>query len=102
MVEVPGINNQFLNMGSRMLAVCFTDEIHGWVVGYDGTILRTSAGNNLDALLLSGQEDLLLIAIGGVGIVIVLPIGRFVFRRRKGRMNTTHTGGDSKSAPEIL
>lgn len=90
------------NMGSRMLAVCFIDEIHGWVVGYDGTILRTIAGGNLDALLFSGQQDLLLIAIGGAGIVIALPVGRFVLRRRKGRMNTTQAGVDSDSAPEIL
>ncbi len=90
------------NRGYRMFAVCFVDESHGWVVGSDGTILRTSAGGNLDALLLSGQEDLLLIAIGGAGIVIVLPVGWFVLRRRKGRMNTTQTGVDSDSAPEIL
>ncbi len=90
------------NMGSRMLAVCFIDELHGWVVGYDGCILRTSAGGNLDALLLSGQQDLLLIAIGGAGIVIVLPVGWFVLRRRKGRMNTTQTDVDSESTQEII
>jgi photosystem II stability/assembly factor-like uncharacterized protein len=90
------------NRGNRMMAVCFVDELHGWVVGSDGTILRTSAGNNLDALLLSGQEDLLLIAIGAAGIVIALPVGWFVLRRRKGRMNTTQTGVDSDSFPDIL
>ncbi|MCK5390375.1 MAG: hypothetical protein KAJ36_07785, partial [Candidatus Thorarchaeota archaeon] len=88
--------------GNRMMAVCFVDELHGWVVGSDGTILRTSVGNNLDALLLSGQEDLLLIAIGGAGIVIALPVGRFVLRRRKRRMNLTQTGVDSNSSPDIL
>lgn len=88
--------------GYRMMAVCFVDELHGWVVGSDGCILRTSTGDNLDSLLLSGQQDLLLIAIGGAGIVIVLPAGRFVLRWRKRRMNTTQTGVDSDSSPDIL
>ncbi len=90
------------DIGSRRMAVCFVDDLHGWIVGYDGCILRTSAGSNLDALLLSGQEDLLLIAIGVAGIAIALPVCVIVLRRRKGRMNTTQTGVDSDSAPEIL
>ncbi len=85
-----------------MMAVCFVDELHGWVVGSDGTILRTSAGGNLDALLLSGQQDLLLIAIGVAGIAIVLPVGVLIHRRRKRRINITQTGVNSESTPEIL
>ena len=90
------------NRGYRMIAVCFVDELHGWVVGTDGTILRTSAGGNLDSLLLSGQQDLLLIIIGVGGIVIVLPVGRFVLRRRKQGMKTTQAGVDTKSTMELL
>ena len=88
--------------GYRMIAVCFVDELHGWVVGTDGTILRTSTGNNLDVLLLSGQQDLLLIAIGAAGIVIVLPAGCFVLRRRKRRMNITDTDGEPESTTDLL
>jgi len=88
--------------GSRMMAVCFVDELHGWVVGSDGCILRTSTGGNLDALLLSGQEDLLLITIGAAGIAIALPVGILVLRWRKRRIHAVHTDGDSKSTPEIL
>jgi len=90
------------NRGNRMMAVCFVDELHGWVVGSDGTILRTSTGSNLDALLLSGQQDLLLIAIGAAGIVIVLPAGRFVLRRRKRRINMADTDGDHESTTDLL
>ncbi|TFH05870.1 MAG: hypothetical protein E4H14_11895 [Candidatus Thorarchaeota archaeon] len=88
--------------GNRMMAVCFVDESHGWIVGSDGTILRTSTGGNLDALLLSGQQDLLLIIIGVAGIVIVLPAGRFVFRRRKQKIDMTQTGIEPESTAELL
>ena len=88
--------------GNRMMAVCFVDELHGWVVGSDGTILRTSTGSNLDVLLLSGQQDLLLIILGAAGIVIVLPAGRFVLRRRKRRMGMTQTSIEPESTAELL
>jgi len=88
--------------GNRMMAVCFVDELHGWVVGSDGCILRTSVGGNLDALLLSGQEDLLLILVGVLGIAVILPVGVIAFRWRKRRIQAVHAGGNSKSSPEIL
>lgn len=90
------------DIGERMMAVCFVDEVHGWVVGYDGCILRTSTGGNLDALLLSGQEDLLLIALGTAGIAIALTIGTLGLRWRRRTIRATHTGIDLKSTPEIL
>lgn len=94
--SVPG------DIGSRRMAVCFVDELHGWVVGYDGCILRTSAGGNLDALLLSDQQDLLLIIIGIAGIVIIFPVSKFALRRRKRRMNITQTGKEPRSTTELL
>ena len=74
---------------SRMMAVCFIDESHGWVVGYDGVILRTSLGGNRDTILISGQQDILLIGIGVVGIVIIIAAGGYVLRRRRKRMSIT-------------
>jgi photosystem II stability/assembly factor-like uncharacterized protein len=90
------------DIGERMMAVCFVDELHGWVAGYDGCILRTSVGGNLDTLLLSGQEDLLLILIGVVGIAAIIPVGVMALRWRKRRISVIHINGDSKSTPEIL
>ena len=85
-----------------MMAVFFIDETHGWVVGSDGTILRTSTGSNLDALLLSGQQDLLIMTLGVAGIVIVLSAGWFVLRRRRRRMSVTQTGMEPESTAELL
>jgi len=90
------------NRGYRMIAVSFVDELHGWVVGSKGTILRTSTGNNLDAILLTGQQDLLLIIIGATGLVIVLPAGWLALRRRKRRMSVTQTGIEPESTAELL
>jgi photosystem II stability/assembly factor-like uncharacterized protein len=88
--------------GNRMIAVCFVDESHGWVVGTDGTILRTSTGGNLDALLLSGQQDLLLIGTGAVGVIVIISVGGYVFHRRRKGTDIIQTNDTSESNIELL
>ncbi len=87
--------------GNRMIAVCFVDEQHGWGVGSDGTILRTSTGGSLDALLLSDHQDLLLIAVGTIGVITIISLSR-VLRRRRKRNDIIQTSEDMKSTTEIL
>ena len=84
-----------------MMAVFFIDETHGWVVGSDGTILRTSTGNSLDALLLSDHQDLLLITGGTIGVITIISLSR-VLRRRRKKTDIIQTSENSRSTTEIL
>ena len=77
---------------SRLMAVHFIDEVHGWTVGYDGCILRTSSGNNLDTILLSGEEILFPIIIGLIAVVIVVPLTVVTIHRKRRIVNESYRG----------
>ena len=77
---------------SRLMAVHFIDEVHGWTVGYDGCILRTSGGNNLDTILLSGEEILFPIIIGLIAVVIVVPLTVVTIHRKRRIVNESYRG----------
>jgi photosystem II stability/assembly factor-like uncharacterized protein len=87
--------------GYRMMAVSFIDETHGWVVGTDGCILRTSTGDSLDALLLSDQQDLLLLTIGAVGITVAVSVTMVAIRWRRRRMHAVRREDTTGLTPDL-
>ncbi|MHA2059091.1 MAG: YCF48-related protein [Candidatus Thorarchaeota archaeon] len=64
----------------RLYSVCFVNVTHGWAVGSQGTILRTTEGNVTGSRLWFGFTDpIFLLIIGAVSVIIVSTL---VLRRR--------------------
>jgi photosystem II stability/assembly factor-like uncharacterized protein len=64
----------------RLYSVYFVNVTHGWAVGSDGTILRTTEGNVTGSRLWFGFTDpIFLLIIGAVSVIIVSTL---VLRRR--------------------
>jgi photosystem II stability/assembly factor-like uncharacterized protein len=57
------------NVSRRLMAVDFINLTHGWAVGADGVIIRTTKGNTLGVRLWNGIGDLIYLAV--IGLVIV-------------------------------
>jgi hypothetical protein len=74
------------------MAVYFVDGVHGWSVGHEGCILRTSTGNNLDVALLTGEENLIAMIIGLVAVAVVVPLGVFSVLRKRKRSSDSSRG----------
>lgn len=64
---------------SRLIAVDFINVTHGWAVGWDGIIMRTTRGNDLGNRLWYGMTDPLFLFI--VGVIAIAVVGIFVFKR---------------------
>jgi photosystem II stability/assembly factor-like uncharacterized protein len=71
---------------ARLMAVDFINETHGWAVGYDGLILRTTHGKDLGTRLWLGPTDPIFLAyvsaIVGVSAVLAILVVRH-FRRHR-------------------
>ena len=93
-----------VGLTERLMAVDFVNETHGWAVGSDGIIIRTTAGNSLGSVLVSPSTTTMIAIVIFIG-VFVLSIGicclivrnreRILSRYRK---VTTHPGrnGDER------
>ncbi|MDF1540449.1 MAG: YCF48-related protein [Candidatus Thorarchaeota archaeon] len=74
--------DQGVEIDTRINGLEFINQTHGWAVGSDGTILRTTKGNEIGARLWRGLTDyVILIPIGAtiIGIVAVV----MLYRRRR-------------------
>jgi photosystem II stability/assembly factor-like uncharacterized protein len=70
------------------------NQTHGWAVGSDGIIMRTTTGNSLGNRLWYGMTDPLFLSILSIiAVVVAVPVGVFIIRRyRRGK----RTSSDSK------
>ncbi|MDF1540161.1 MAG: YCF48-related protein [Candidatus Thorarchaeota archaeon] len=66
-------------VNSRIMAVDFINQTHGWAVGGSGIIMRTTTGNSLGNRLWYGMTDPLFLSI--IAVVITVPVGVFILRR---------------------
>jgi photosystem II stability/assembly factor-like uncharacterized protein len=82
---------------NRISAIDFINTTHGWAVGRDGYIYRTTRGNSLGTPLLAGLIDTLLPWIVGALAAIVIVISSVaVVRRRRQRIIASHHGAEIK------
>jgi hypothetical protein len=81
-------------VNNRIVAVDFINQTHGWAVGSDGIIMRTTTGNSLGNRLWYGMTDPLFLSILSIiAVVVAVPVGVFIIRRyRRGK----RTSSDSK------
>jgi len=84
-------------VNSRIRAVDFINSTHGWAVGWNGIIMRTTTGNSLGNRLWYGMTDPLFLSI--IAVVVIVPVGVFIIKRyRRGKP----TGSETKPPqPEI-
>jgi len=66
-----------------IMAICCIDQTHGWAVGWNGVIMRTTSADSLGARLWGGSADLLIFSVIGTAVVVVVVSGVFVLHRRK-------------------
>jgi hypothetical protein len=80
-------------VNNRIYAVDFINQTHGWAVGSDGILMRTTTGNSLGNRLWYGMTDpLFLSIISIIAIVVVVPVGVFIVRRyRRGKRTPSET-----------
>jgi len=64
---------------SRINAVNFINESHGWAVGWNGVIMRTTSGNSIGNRLWYGMTDPLFLSIIFTGIAA--SVGALLLRR---------------------
>jgi photosystem II stability/assembly factor-like uncharacterized protein len=71
----------------RVMAVDFINLTHGWAVGANGNIFRTTHGDYLGPRLFYGLTDPIFLRDVGmvVAVIVVLPSGLLFWRRRKRR-----------------
>ena len=80
---------QSVSVDTRVNAVCFINESLGWAICYDGNILRTDRGNELETYLwsTSGSNVAIYIVVAIVTVVIG-SLGLLVFmKKRKYKMH---------------
>ncbi|MHA2241057.1 MAG: YCF48-related protein [Candidatus Thorarchaeota archaeon] len=72
-------------VNSRIRAVNFINQTHGWAVGWDGILMRTTTGNSFGNRLWYGITDPLFLSI--IAVLVTIPVGVFIirpYRRAKG------------------
>ncbi|MDF1540530.1 MAG: YCF48-related protein, partial [Candidatus Thorarchaeota archaeon] len=76
------------SVNDRIMAVDFINTTHGWAVGWDGVIMRTTTGNSLGNRLWYGMTDPLFLTI--IAVVVTVPVGIFIIQRyrRTKRINS--------------
>ncbi|MGY5865082.1 MAG: hypothetical protein RTV41_10805 [Candidatus Thorarchaeota archaeon] len=74
---------------TRVMAIDFINITHGWAIGWDGYIYRTTQGNSLGSRLWTGFSDYLFLTIvGGSATMVVVIIGAVVILRKRRRIST--------------
>jgi photosystem II stability/assembly factor-like uncharacterized protein len=69
----------------RIMAIDMINLTHGWAVGWNGEILKTTNGNELDARFINGFSDPIVLSI--VGVVVIVSTGIIVAICLKHRHN---------------
>jgi len=74
-------------MDTRVLAVDFINQTHGWATCWGGILIRTVQGDSLGTLLTSDEARM---ALTGLGIFAIIAIGAaaIFIRKRKSKLST--------------
>jgi photosystem II stability/assembly factor-like uncharacterized protein len=80
-------------VNNRIYAVDFINQTHGWAVGADGILMRTTTGDSLGNRLWNGMTDALFLSILSIiAVVVAVPVGVFIIRRyRRGKGTSSET-----------
>ena len=82
---------------NRVSAVDFINVTHGWAVGANGYIYRTTRGNSLGTSLWTGiSVSGVILAASVLGIVVIAFSGILAFRKRKRRASGPQQGVELK------
>ena len=75
----------------RIMAIDMINLTYGWAVGWNGKILKTTNGNQLDARLINGFSDPIVLSIVGVVVIVPVSLGIFCWKRRRSLSLPTET-----------
>ena len=80
---------------TRVISIDFINLTHGWAVGWNGYIYRTTKGNNLGNHLWTGVSDTIFLIIISIPIIILVIIGiKYILHRKKRKkMNSNRETG---------
>ncbi len=85
----------------RVKAVDFINVTHGWAVGSDGNIFRTSHGNSLGKRLWTGMTDPLILTVVGAFVAVVGILSGALIRLRRKRRTAHRLPNLASESPSI-